>query len=318
MSDNNLTDIQYQKRRDNYQPNVLTMSRQEWGLNERKIVSFIINQIDHKADYHGQNLIIRIPLAEMSKHMKHEEIKKAALALKKKEIGYENSGSEEFEYITPFPRISYKNKVLEVVIFNEVLPIFIELGKRYTRYNLEVFLSFNSVYTQRIYELLMMEYRQGKGRKVFKVSIETLQSVLGCNYRDFYDLRQRVLLPTQKEIYEKADLIFDYEVSKKQGKKAIELTFKIQSFVDIAIQNVQEEIKGFEVAKPDNVYFVARQLLETKYTFKEKQVSYILNNKDILKLFVEINSKIENGLIKIKTSTTKYMAVVLGLNNIIL
>jgi len=110
-------------------------------------------------------------------------------------------------------------------------------------------------------------------------------------------------------------LIFDYEVSKKQGKKAIELTFKIQSFVDIAIQNVQEEIKGFEVAKPDNVYFVARQLLETKYTFKEKQVSYILNNKDILKLFVEINSKIENGLIKIKTSTTKYMAVVLGLNN---
>ena len=121
MSDNNSTDIQYQKRRDNYQPNVLTMSRQEWGLNERKIVSFIINQIDHKADYQGQNLIIRIPLAEMSKHMKHEEIKKAALALKKKEIGYENSNSEDFEYITPFPRISYKNKVLEVVIFMNYL-----------------------------------------------------------------------------------------------------------------------------------------------------------------------------------------------------
>lgn len=315
MPDNNTKDIHYQKRKDNYQPNVLTMSRQEWGLNERKIVSFIINQIDHKADYQGQNLIIRIPLAEMSKYMKHEEIKKAALSLKKKEIGYENSNNEDFEYITPFPRVSYKNKVLEVVIFNEVLPIFIELGKRYTRYNLEVFLSFNSVYAQRIYEILMMEYRQGKGKKSFTLNIKYLQEIIGCNYRDFYDLRKRVLLPTQKEIYEKADLIFDYEVTKKEGKKAIEITFKIQSFVDIAFQNVHDEIKGFETATQDKVYIIARHLLETKYTFKEKQIAYILNNKDILKLFVEINSKIENGLIKIKTSITKYMAVVLGLND---
>jgi plasmid replication initiation protein len=309
------TSLSYKRRKDNYQPNTLTLSRQEYTLNERKIVAFIINQIDHTQEYRGQNLSFQIPIQEISHHMDYKDIKKAALALQKKQIGYEIEETDEFEYITPFPRISYnknKNGLLEVTIFNDVVPFFIELGKRYTRYSLEVFLSFDSIYAQKMYEILTMEYRQGKGRKAFKMTMVDLQNTLGSFYTDFYDFKRKVMVVAQKEIFDKADMVFEYNIARKEGKKVVELEFIIQSFVDIAFENVNEELQAFESVSTEQAYLVARNLLEVNYTFKPDQIEHILNTPQKLALFVETNSKIEQGIIEIKSTPTKYMATVLG------
>jgi hypothetical protein len=45
----------FQLRKNNFQPNSLTLSRQEWGLNERKILSVVLNQLDHVGKYEGQS-----------------------------------------------------------------------------------------------------------------------------------------------------------------------------------------------------------------------------------------------------------------------
>lgn len=313
-------EISFFQRKDNYQPNSLTLAKQEWGVNERRVLAYVINQIDHTSDYSNVVAVnFQIPIRVLSEHIDYKLIKKTINNLQSKKIFYEDEteGSEEFESLILFPLVNYnkgKNGLVELTVLGESMPFLTQLGKAYTRYNLSVFLSLGSMYSQRIFEILMMEYRQGKGRKEFRYKLDTLQDVLGSKYNDFYDFKRFCLLPAQKEIYEKAEIIFEYEISKKNGKKVTEITFKIQSMVDIAFQNVKDELECFEAAEPAQVYNVARHLLETQYTFKDKQVSLILSNPDTLKLFVELNSKIENGLITIKVSRTKYMAVALGLN----
>lgn len=322
MSHIQLSTKDYQRRIDNYQPNSLTLSRQEWGLNDRKILAFVINQMDHNTDYskvHG--MTFQIPIHEISKHMDYRYIKKSMLNLQEKRIIFldeSTQGKESFESIVLFPIVSYNknnSKLIEVTVMQQGLLFLANLGKQYTRYNLDSFLKLSTVHSQRIYELIMMETRRTNGKKTFSISVDDLQGILGCSYENFAHLKRRVLDPSQKDIFEKADIVFEYETSKKEGKKVVEIKFKIQTYLDIAYQNVEEELNYYNQAESQHVYLIARNLLEQQYTFKPDQIDKILNHKDLLDKFVEINSKIDNGILKIKTSKTSYMAKSLGFSN---
>jgi plasmid replication initiation protein len=321
MSHIQLSKKDFHKRIDNYQPNSLTLSRQEWGLNDRKVLAFVINQMDHDTDYsniHG--MTFQIPIQEISKHMDYRYIKKSMLNLQEKRIIFLDEslqGKESFESIVLFPIVSYNknnSKLIEVTVMQQGLLFLANLGKQYTRYNLDAFLRLSTVHSQRIYELIMMETRRANGKKNFNIMIDELQELLGCNYENFAHFKRRVLDPAQKDIFEKADIVFEYETSKKEGKKVVEIKFKIQTYLDIAYQNVVEELNYYNQAESQHVFIIARNLLEQQYTFKPEQIDRILNQKELLDKFVEINAKIDNGILKIKTSKTSYMAKSLGLS----
>lgn len=311
----------FKKRADNYQPNSLTLSRQEWGVNDRKILAFVINQLDHNADYSQMSgMTFKIPIKEISEHVDYKYIKKSLLNLQDKKIQLlddNTPGKEKFKSVVLFPEVSYNlnnDRMIEITVMRQSLEFLANLGKQYTRYNLDIFLTFSSIHSQRIYEIIMMQYMRGNGKKTFKFDIDELQSILGCNYENFAHLKRRVLDSAQKEIYEKADLIFEYEVSKRLVKKAVELKFTIQSHLDIAYQNVEIELQDYSTANDRQVYNVARNLLEQQYTFSPEQVNTILSNRELLDQFVEINAKIDNGVLHIKTSKTAYVAKSLGFN----
>ena len=76
----------------------------------------------------------------------------------------------------------------------------------------------------------------------------------------------------------------------------------------------EEELDGFRSANPNMVRLIAQGILETEYTFNQEQMKMILSNEDLLEKFAEVNSKIDNGIILIKSSKTQYMAKSLGFN----
>ena len=308
-------------RKDNYQPNALTLSRQDWTLNQRKLFFYFVNQIDHSADYSDTlAATFQVPIKLVSKHIDYKHIKTSLLALQAKTIQYFDEatpGAEQFESIVLFPEVSYnhnKDGMIQVTVMRKALLFLTNLGKQYTRYNLEAMLSLNSVYSQRLFEILAMKYQNGNGTKKFRMNIADLQATLNCTTysNNFNDFKKRVLLPAQAEIYEKTNLSFAYEVSKKEGKKAIELEFSIKTFVEIATDTIRTELQYFDAAKPATQYAVAREILERDYTFTLAQVNIILSDPEKLRKFVETDTAISAGKLKIKSSKTAYMAKTLG------
>ncbi|MDQ1089932.1 MULTISPECIES: replication initiation protein [unclassified Siphonobacter] len=311
--------IVFQKRLNNFQPNFITESKQQFSELEKRIVVMIINQIRNVKDYQeGQNLRFTIPITELAKSNNYRKLYQAAKSLTDKKILYEdfsNPRNPSFASLVPFPLVRTVNEegrsFLEITMLANVVPQFIELGSRYTKYSIDVMLSLESVYSQRLYELMMMYYN--RGQRVFTYSVEKLKFMLNCpesyNYKE---IQRWALKVAQAELFAKANIVFEYVPSKKERKKILELEFTIKSFMDVVNEAVEEEMESFYSTTDTNRYLVARNLLETQYTFTSQQIEEILNSKEKLEKFVQVNSEIENGKITVRTSKTQYMATVLG------
>jgi plasmid replication initiation protein len=64
--------------------------------------------------------------------------------------------------------------MLELLVTRSSLDFLLNLGQEYTKYNIDIFLQFQSVYSQRMYEIVMMELRNSN-RKTFVIEVAELQ-----------------------------------------------------------------------------------------------------------------------------------------------
>lgn len=106
-------------------------------------------------------------------------------------------------------------------------PYLLQLKSNFTSCKLAMLLSFKSQYTMRIYTLIK-QYEKLKKREI---EVEVLRDMLGIGkeqYSDFCDFRKRILIPTQKELAEKADLYFEFEEI-KYGRRVGAILFHIFS-----------------------------------------------------------------------------------------
>ncbi len=135
--------------------------------------------------------------------------------------------------ITQAPWMSYakyKKGVIKLKLNDAIKPFILQLNGHFTKYRLASVIHLSSTYSIRIYELLM-QYRK-IGSRHFELT--RLRGMLGISENklvQWSDFRKRVIEPAQKELLDKTDIIFDYELSKK-GKKVIGITFEIQTNCD--------------------------------------------------------------------------------------
>jgi len=97
----------------------------------------------------------------------------------------------------------------------------LNLKNNFTTYELSTILSFDSVYTTRIYEILKVKYDQYRRYKnddniLFETNLDEFKKFLGIEnkYPRFFDFNKRVLEPVQKELEEKADIHLLYKTVK--------------------------------------------------------------------------------------------------------
>ena len=314
--------INYSRKEHNYQPNLITESRQEFSDVEKKIVSLVINQLrkDVALNWNGNNLEFLIPVSDLTEK-KHERIKAAVESIMTKRIirDYNAIGGDDgklevyFDGFIPFPRVKYyksgKNAFIRLTMLSDVVPLFIELGKQYTRYSLEIILSLKSVYSQRFYEILMMYV--GRNQRSFTYHIEALKFMFDCpDTYTFKEIKRWALIPAQKELEEKAGIIFTFEPSKKEGKRILELSFTVKSKTELALEAMASEANEYHQGTPLEKRDYLMRLLNN-YKFSRSQQDEIIADQQKWATFMQIDSEIFNGLRTVENPTA-YIAKSLG------
>ena len=105
---------------------------------------------------------------------------------------------------------------IHMVLPKETAMFFIYLGKGYTRYQLETALSLESKYAKRMYELCC----QWKNKGMFSMSIIAFRKLFKIEkkFSRFSALRKEVLDLSKERLEERADVWFEYKLSKKKEK----------------------------------------------------------------------------------------------------
>lgn len=104
-------------------------------------------------------------------------------------------------------------------------PYLLQLKSNFTSCKLGMLLGFRSQYTMRIYTLL----KQYEKLKYREIDLEQLRAILAISkeqYKLYGDFKTRILLTTQKELTEKADLYFEFEEI-KYGRRVGAIHFHI-------------------------------------------------------------------------------------------
>ena len=171
-----------------------------------------------------------------------------------------------------------------------------------------------------MYELMSMYQNQGS----WTVKLDDLRGLVGLQpleYKNYGMFEKRILIYSQKELWEHCGLHFEWAIAQKERKKITALTFTIRTKdkqekaqVNADIKATMDYINQFtpkEIAEKSNI-------LMTQYTLSAEQKDYILSDTSIFNEFIRIHAIIENMIERNKPpkDRTKYLAKSLGLDKV--
>jgi hypothetical protein len=168
---------------------------------------------------------------------------------------------------------------------SEIIPFVKKLSSYYTSYYLVNITNLSKMASIKIYQLL--KQYQPIGKRTFEIEEFRNQVGLSANkYTRYGDLKKRIILPAQKEIEEKTDILFDFSES-KIGKKVVSLSFVItlneknieryQSLpVDGEGETIENEVPDQPIDK-DN----CAQVMKTEFGVHMNSVRSLLRKFDL-------------------------------------
>ena len=131
----------------------------------------------------------------------------------------ETNWVQQVEYVAKEARIEI---IFTVAVVNEIT----RLSSHFTQYDLEFIATLNSIYSVRLYELIV-KWLSAKKTDVFDYEVLRGQLGIGVNeYKRMTDFKKRVLDLAVNEINEKTDIKISYE-QKKKGTTITGFKFKV-------------------------------------------------------------------------------------------
>lgn len=298
------------KKENCFQSNIITLSYQEFSLLERKVWLYCINQIERDPIVNNLNQVFEIPVKELN--CNYSRLQGLCDTITSKKIY--SPDKEGFGILVPFPEARYYKRkgvaYISLTMLSTVIPYFIDLKNKYTKFNLDIVLSLKTVYSQRIFEIVMM-HTNGHRKNAFEYQIHDLQQTLGCNYDNYADFKRRVLDPAKQEIKEKTGYEIEYYETGKLGRKVSEIQFMIFRKGRMNVDKIKDEIYAYSVHDEKGIVAYCHEILD-KYEFGKMQRKKIMNDMKLIRKFLLIHTRIMEGEIKIKISATAYMAQSLG------
>lgn len=153
--------------------NVLISSKYKSTLFSNRLMAISMAKIfDGKAEEDAVGgLSLRIPGSEIQKkfgsssHDFFNDLDKAANSMTGRSIGWSNPETREFEYTAVVTNAKFVNNVFTIEFNKNMTKYLKDLDSQYTMLQLPVMLSFKSVYTFRLYEILKSKSYTPKGSK---------------------------------------------------------------------------------------------------------------------------------------------------------
>lgn len=163
---------------------------------------------------------------------------------------------------------------VELIFDPKLIKYFTGLTNRYTYLEIQTLLTFSSIYSIRIFNLLK-QYKQRK--KTFYVDELKEMLLITDKYKNFSDFKRFVIEPAIKDINEHSTLKVSYETDGSKGKKVTKITFNcIENYMlpdaDENVKKAFEELIYYKVNKT-----VALDIVK-KYSFEriENNIQYII------------------------------------------
>lgn len=214
-----------------YKDNYLIEASYKLTLIEQRLMIYCISKLNPEKPQQKQIILVEDFLKQfpdMSKKHAYAQIKQAIDTLGERWVKVKDPKfTEEFRWISS--KKYYLDEGSASISFsNEVMPYLCQLEKQFTKYQLRNISAFKRTYSIRLYELLI-QYRSLKSRIVSILDLRfTLQ--LDNKFKEWFELKRKVIDPSIKEINEKSDLLVDYVLIKK-GRSIESIEFKIKEKV---------------------------------------------------------------------------------------
>ena len=246
--------------------NKLIACNYDLSLQEQKIILTLASMVQPQdTEFKEYEFKIKdfIKLLGVEGQNKYTELPKITKELKKKV--FEIREGTDILQVSWLGGVRYKTKegILILKLDSGLKPYMLELKELYISYKLDNILSLKSKYSIRIFEIL----KSNLFKKCIEIEIEELKKILGIkgkSYDVYQNLKNKVVLQSQKELNKKTDINFEFEEI-KTGRKVTSLKFYIH-----ADKSIKPNIKGV-----DEVCAT----MEAKSTIEEENCSTELVNE---------------------------------------
>ncbi len=216
--------------------NDLIKANFKFTLNEYRILMYAVSCVNPMSDVFPR--VLNVDVRKMAKLFDIEinglysDIKDAIIRkFFKRELTI-NLGEEKKKLCHWLDSLTYHDgsSLLELKFSEESIPMLSQLKGQFTNYHIEQIADMKSIYAIRIYEFCILEVNRKRlnGCDFFiKVSVLRQRLELEDKYKDYYDLKRRVLQKAKTEINKHSDLTIDFEEI-KQGRAVESIKFIIQ------------------------------------------------------------------------------------------
>ena len=165
----------------------------------------------------------------------YKALKQAVMGLYRAEWDYKYINSKGNKVVA-YERFTQSTKYIEAeatvkfMFANAIIPLLVELEKRFTTYEIEQVAQLSSSYAMRLYEFFMQHLDKKTGKDWLDISLDDLRfrfGLLPAEYKRMFDFKKYVLDYSIDDLNKNTDLTATY-TQRKQGRKIIGFTFTIK------------------------------------------------------------------------------------------
>lgn len=205
------------------------MARQEFSVIERRIIYIAAMRIEQgfsvQPELFENGFVLELPYGIIDNQTNWERFKKTIVKLMDRKVILKNNDTEYGGFnVVQSVDIGF-GKTIKIKFTSEGALLLAELAKGYTTLNIHSAMNLTSEYSQRMYELMS----KWADQKVWiGQNISEIRSLLNVpETYNFNNFKYRVLEVSKKELEEKTDIRFEYDLYKK-GREYTKINFYIE------------------------------------------------------------------------------------------
>lgn len=273
MEKNNLPTT---NKREIIQSFLITSARYKFSVYEKRILSKIITSMQPLLEgqhLHGRvertlfgDVKVEYPLNYLTDDDTNRvQYQQALKGLATKGIEFENENVWQFCNIIQSPKVIKNKGIVSFTICCEMVDLFLNFTKGYSKYILEISLKLRSVASARMYELISNQPHP------LKYKIENLKKLLGAEKYLNGNFVQRILIPAKKELDTCANWSFEFRLIRNGRKyeyiQLIPINYKEREPTEVQEQDLQRRTNLSWFVEKD-----IRQFLIKTCNFSQREI----------------------------------------------
>lgn len=218
-----------------------------------------------------------VNMFEVVKTTAYKTIKKAVMSLFRAEWGYRyvnEKGNKAVRYERFVQSVEYVDRegCVSLVFATAIIPMLVELERRFTAYEIEQVANLSSRYAMRLYEFCL-RFLDKKTRKGWlNITVDELRwrfGLLPTEYETMSNFKRKVLDYSIQEINQHTDIIISYK-QKKQRQKIVGFTFEFErKYTPDDAEKDKKKIAKLK-AKLDNLTDAEREVVASATAYADE------------------------------------------------